>query len=396
MLKLQAENRFKVIDKLSDEVKALLGLDDKASPSPDEPEKVICDVEPKKFIRRAEWVGLGQENDFCGKKFSINTCRREMHDYASAIFCGREWHEEVCGADGSWMHYRRVSRMAWRIFWLGSQSKAFGLGYWVFTIPSQIRDKFRKQSVLRRADKFLMRLLKECGFEESVSRWHWFGDGKIVEGELELGEYHPHLNILVAGRYMRDDELNRIRDAWRRYLEVMSGESIDAVNIHYQYFKEPSQWMHKAKYVCRATFKRLKGNEELALALYRFRNSHYVGFGRGTELEKKKAHGQALYEIWKSDSRDEIAEDVKEHDKSVGDYRVICEECAKEGIYSRLYAKQTLEGFRMVVSMEELAPRIEREIHFGFYLLKDIILKDKPMSEEVEDGELVYEGYDTS
>jgi hypothetical protein len=339
--------------------------------------------ERQKFTHRAQYIGLGEEKDFCGKRAIILTCRRFLHDHALLIYCGREWCE-VCGEFNSYKHLKRSESMMWRAFHLGIQSKAFGLGYFVFTVPYQCRDSLRKKRVLRDAERFLLSLLKRYGFSETVSKWHLFGD--------DPGVFHPHLNILVTGRWLRDNELNAIREAWRKYLKMVSGEMVDAVDFKYKYFKSQNKWVDLVRYITRPTFRCLQGNEALALEFYRFRNYSYKGFGSGTELDKKRSEAKALYALWKVDNKGE-----DKADKYFDVHTIVCEKCSLEGVMSKLSPRQTFNGFREVVSLEEIKPRIEKELRHGFYSLSPpIILTNKPEN-QVEDNPEAYEGgYDTS
>lgn len=320
-----------------------------------------------RFSSRAKYIGLGEEKDFCGKKAVILTCKRFLHDHALIIYCGREWCE-TCGQVNSYKHRKRAESMMWRAFYLGSKGKLKRLGYFVFTIPLHIRDKFRTKRAWRRAERFILDSLKRHGFNETVSKWHLFGD-------KDPTLFHPHLNILTVGRLMSRKELDSIREAWRKYLERVSGEMVDMVVFHYNTKKHQREWVDVVRYICRPTFRHLQGNEDLALQYYRFRNYSYKGFGSGTDLDVKRSHAKALYEIWKEDNGKDLS-DSKYFDA----HTVVCEKCKAEGIFSKLTPRQMFNGFREVLSLEEIQPRIEKELRHGFYSLSDpnSILNNKP------------------
>jgi hypothetical protein len=349
------------------------------------------------FLRKETYTGLGEESSFCGALVVLLNCVRYLHDYARRLFCGREWCKR-CGLDESDMHKRRYARLMDKVFYLGSQSKAFGLGYFVFTVPVHVREKLRNKSKLQRAGRVVRNLLKQHGFEIGLSRWHFFGDGQITEGELNLGVYHPHLNCLVVGRWIYDRELKVIREAWRRYLEVLSGETIDVVDVWYQYSKEKSRWWHKAVYITRSTFKSLEGNGDLAKALYDFRNLCYWGFGKGFEREAKLKHGRVVLELW--------LQGVKESDTAIakGAYEDLfmgthmkCPQCAEQGHVVKMETAMNLDtGGRVICELESLLPRIKKELGAGFFVLGPIILSKKPMSSVEDDLGSLECAYDTS
>lgn len=354
---------------------------------------------PRGFSRRGEYCGLGQERNLCGSRVVLLTCSKYLHDYAKRLYCGREWCYR-CGLDESDSHKRRYARQMDKVFYLGDAGKNHGLGYFVFTIPSQIREQFKSKTRLQDAGKAVRNILKKHGFDVGLSRWHFFGDGGITEGELDLSVYHPHINGLVVGRWLYEEEMKAIKEEWREYLENVSGESIDVVDVWYQYFKSQSQWWHKAVYVTRSTFKELSGNEQLAERLFGFRNVVSWGFGQKRKREEKLIRGRVVLSLWLDDMKAKEQEEImtrKEFDKLILMSHMKCVECMEQGLgLVGIITYQDFNGCRKVVDMEDLLPRIKRELSGGFYLLHPIILNKKPMSEEVEEKEEVYEEYDTS
>jgi hypothetical protein len=347
------------------------------------------------FVRKEGYTGLGEESNFCGALVVLLNCTKFLHEFGRRLFCGREWCKR-CGLDESDMHKRRYARLMDKVFYLGSQSKAFGLGYFVFTVPPQIRERLKSKSRLQRAGRAVRNLLKQHGFNVGLSRWHFFGDGEIFEGDLDLGVYHPHLNCLVVGRWIHDKEMKVIKEAWRRYLEVLSGESIPVVDVWYQYSREKSKWWHKGVYITRATFKRLEGNEELAKGLYDFRNLAYWGFGKGLDKEAKLKYGRVVLDLW--------LQSVKESDTAKDAYKDLfmvshmkCPQCAVEGYNVKIETAMNLDtGGRVICDLESILPRIKKVYGAGFFVLGPIILNQKPMSKEEENTKSLEDVYDTS
>lgn len=364
-------------------------------------------VRPKKkrrrFFTKASYSDLGLESSLCGSRVIGLNCVRNLHPYGKRLYCGREWCKR-CGLDESDMHKRRYARLMDKVFYLGSVSKAFGLGYFVFTVPPQIRERFKNKSRLQSAGRAVRNLLKQHGFDIGLSRWHFFGDGQITEGELDLGVYHPHLNCLVVGRWIYDKEMKVIKEAWRRYLEVLSDESINVVDVHYQYCKDKGQWWHRAKYITRSTFKSLEGNESLAKALYSFRNLCYWGFGKGLEKEAKLKHGRVILELWlQSVKKGDTAIAKKEYEELVTVSHMKCLLCAEEGHFNvkiettwKPDQRNPEYGARVVYELESILPYVKKALGAGFFVLDPIILSKKPMSSVEDDVESLEDVYDTS
>ncbi len=358
-------------------------------------------VGPRGFKKKEGYTGLGEESNFCGARVVLMLCTKFLHDYGRRLFCGREWCKR-CGLDQSDMHKRRYARLMDKVFYLGDSGKGHGLGYFVFTIPLEIRGKLRNKSRLQNAGWVCREILKQHGFEIGLSRWHYFGNGEITESEdLDLGVYHPHLNCLVVGRWVHDKEMKVIKEAWRRYLEVLSGESIEVVNVWYRYYQEKSKWWHKAVYVTRSTFKSIEGNENLARALYDFRNLTYWGFGRGLEKEAKLKQGRVVLGLWLQGVKEAdtaIAITKKEFEELITVSHMKCPLCANEGHHNvKIETAMNLDtGGRVICDLEDLLPRIKKVYGAGFFVLGPIILNKKPMSEGEESPEATEVDYDTS
>jgi len=165
----------------------------------------------------------------------------------------------VCGEDGSVAHLRRFAR------WLPKAQQFELMGYFVFTIPEELRAKYRTKKALAILGHQVQELLKSYGYSRGLRRWHWFGDRSI--------KYHPHLNCFVDGGWMLPDKLAAIK---RGYASLLGA---DVVDVKYRYRLSAGKMVHSLRYVCRSTFKDFDWDIELALELRGFRNM--VVWGRG-------------------------------------------------------------------------------------------------------------------
>ncbi|MBA7649241.1 hypothetical protein ES703_57036 [subsurface metagenome] len=181
------------------------------------------------------------------------------HRYAKELYCGREWCE-VCGAEWSAAHQRRFAR------WISKATQILSLGYFVFTIPEELRPKFRTKEALARLGHQVQELLKSYGYSRGLRRWHFFGDRST--------RWHPHLNILVDGGYLSPEKLELIKVAYAGIL------GCQVVDVNYRYRRSPGEKVHTLKYVTRATFRDYKLDPRMALELRGFRNQLWWGSGK--------------------------------------------------------------------------------------------------------------------
>ena len=180
------------------------------------------------------------------------------HRFAKELVCSKEWCS-VCGEDGSVAHLRRFAR------WLPKVQQLGVMGYFVFTIPQELRSEYRAKKALSKLGHQVQELLKAFGYSRGLRRWHWFGDKST--------KYHPHLNVLVDGGWMSPKKLKAIN---RAYASLVGAAVID---IKYRYRLSPGKMVHTLKYVTRSTFRDYAWDIELALELRNFRNM--VTWGRG-------------------------------------------------------------------------------------------------------------------
>jgi len=181
------------------------------------------------------------------------------HRYAKELYCGREWCP-VCGQEWSAAHQRRFAR------WISKAAQIRTMGYFVFTIPEELRAKYRTKKALSRLGHQVQELLKSCGYSRGLRRWHFFGEKST--------RWHPHLDVLVDGGYLAPGKLDLIKIA---YAGVLGCQVVD---VNYRYRKSPGEKVHSLKYVTRATFRDYSWDPRMALELRGFRNQLWWGSGK--------------------------------------------------------------------------------------------------------------------
>ncbi len=277
------------------------------------------------------------------------------HQYAKAVMCDKEWCPD-CGKKNSNIHKRRVARW-WRKI-MSMQS----VGYLVITIPEQFRNDFYNRDLLSAFRRYIIRKLKEDGFNKGLSRWHWAGSCKYCKEEgCENCNYtgmsdifKPHLNILIENgyepfvtdtnnwinRYKQDIAIrmcklineHRIIEKAKQYAKDLNCDfedinlnevslkgyeqaNIDNIVLNYRYTDEEPGKIHLNNYVNRATWRHDYGYREInTIRGYRTtqswgkwdkkqeRTSELVALENGccSECEKKKVKSKITWDTFES------------------------------------------------------------------------------------------------
>ncbi|MBA7651898.1 hypothetical protein ES703_59727 [subsurface metagenome] len=288
----------------------------------------------------------------CPGYFLVGQCECGNR-YAKELYCGREWCA-VCGQEWSAAHQRRFAR------WLPKVMQMQGVGYLVFTIPLELRGRYRKR--VRREVKVkgelkvrwvhpladlghaVQEMLKAQGFSRGLRRWHFFGD--------ESTTFHPHLNVLVDGGHIRKAQLRALK---REYAALLGVDPVRLAskNPWYGYRESPAEMVFTLEYGTRATFTDWRWDVGLALELYRFRNQVWWG--------SRRWDGEAC---WSMDAV-EAGQDLNA--LAVASLESgVCPKCGKPVEWSRALRIEVLEtlesrplgaGYYELESIEELGAR---------------------------------------
>jgi hypothetical protein len=141
--------------------------------------------------------------------------------------------------------------------------------YFVLTIPRDLRGKYRTKDALKELGREAQKLMQRHGYKRGLRRWHWFGD--------KSHDWHPHLNILVEGSYIKAEKLQAIKTEWAEIL----GTKLE--NVYVTYKRTPSDMAGCLHYVTRSTFLDYDWDVEMAMELRNFRNM--VVWGRDWKRE---------------------------------------------------------------------------------------------------------------
>lgn len=181
------------------------------------------------------------------------------HRYAKELYCGREWCT-VCGEEWSAAHQRRFAR------WISKATQIKSMGYFVFTIPEELRANFRTKKALASLGHQIQEQMKFYGYSRGLRRWHFFGEKST--------RYNPHLNVFVDAGFISESKLDTIKQVYAVLLGV------DVADVHYHYRHSPGEKVHSLKYVTRATFRDYSWDSRMALELRGFRNQLWWGSGK--------------------------------------------------------------------------------------------------------------------
>ncbi len=184
------------------------------------------------------------------------------HRFAKEVYCGREWCQ-VCS--GKWEKGKEMKPTHGRRFgrWYPKAQQMGGVGYWTFTIPQELRAKYRTKEALTELGHKVQELLKFYGYPRGLRRWHYFGD--------RSRDWHPHLNCLVDGGLLGGKSLRIIRREYSRLLGVKLAIA------EYHYFESVPEKIHALRYVTRATFLDWRWDPAMARELHGFRNQLWWG-----------------------------------------------------------------------------------------------------------------------
>jgi len=199
----------------------------------------------------------------------------ERHHWAKECICNREWCWELegrCGGDGGAAHQRRKAR------WLPKAYKIGDMGRFVFTVPLEVREKYRTQKGLSKLGTAAKRMLKErYEYKRGLRRWHFFGEDNPGHGLQGDGapRYHPHLEVLVDGGWLKRKKLGAIKRSWANILKVPAHR----INVFYEFIpaNDIKRKLHRIGYALRPTFTDWRWDEPLAYELIGFHNAQPWG-----------------------------------------------------------------------------------------------------------------------
>jgi len=241
------------------------------------PESVELEEEPDN-----EWgsnwnhskEGKQQELELRCPAVAINGVCEAGHHWAKGCICNREWcrdGDKRCGGIDGAAHQRRKAR------WIPKAKKIGGMGRFVLTLPPEVRDRYRTQEALSKLGTAARRMMQRHGYKRGLRRWHFFGEdhpGYGLQGD-GLPNYHPHLEVLVDGGYLRKKQLQAIKRSWSNILQV----PVSRINVYYEYVRpdDTKKKLHRISYATRPTFTDWRWDEPLAHELIGFHNAQTWG-----------------------------------------------------------------------------------------------------------------------
>lgn len=208
----------------------------------------------------------------CGYHVMFGVCERCGKRHAKALECSREWCIGYCGGLNGPAHQRRKAQ------WLPKYRMMGDMRCFVLTMPAYLREEYVTREALRKLGKAAKRMFKKLlGYRRGLRRWHFFGEPDQHLARGDRPPYNPHLEVFVDGGYMKDRDLDRLRNAWSDVLGIPHEHG----NIHHRYIKreEVQEKMHRLSYATRPTFLDWHWFPELARELHGqgFRNMSHWG-----------------------------------------------------------------------------------------------------------------------
>ncbi|MBA7541257.1 hypothetical protein ES705_33564 [subsurface metagenome] len=191
----------------------------------------------------------------CGR-WAIIAIDEELNRISKRLFCGKQWCE-VCR---DIIHRRKIARCLPRV------QQFETMGYWVIRPPWELMPLLRTKKRRSRFVKKVKDAFRAIEYKRGLTFIHDFGERSI--------KYAFHLNVLVDGRYIPDEQLDELKRKLRRmiYPRSVIRKWGDKLDINYHYRKSPAEIMHALKYCTKATFTDIEWDEELASNLH---GAHY-------------------------------------------------------------------------------------------------------------------------
>lgn len=204
--------------------------------------------------------------------------------FFKSLVCGREYCLH-CSKDYSIAHCRRIVRVFPKVMQF---KKA---GYFVFTVPAELREKFKSKTALNNFRNFIRRKLKRgqlvktpCSngtykktfykIEKAFLRWHWCGEDGTT--------WKPHLNVIIEAGHIEQWYLKKLKHDVRRYFErEFNLQYTPKINLFYAYCKPKTlngqyKLKHWINYITRATAKHLTDADSID-TIHKYRNISYLG-----------------------------------------------------------------------------------------------------------------------
>lgn len=207
--------------------------------------------------------------------------------YFKKIFCYKDW----CSKCRKIGHGRRLARIMPKISVMATA------GFWVVTIPREMRGFFESKKNLSVARTYLRRKFERIypGIQAIIAL---HTHGEVTEEDLEAEKiqiYKPHWNILVNGqKKIPNSVIEEVKRDWKRYLERATGINLGnkKVVVWYSFRDTKEKISHTARYITRPTF--LVYDERLAQKLKGFVRMSVWGAKRFRILSEEELMNEAV------------------------------------------------------------------------------------------------------
>lgn len=189
------------------------------------------------------------------------------HGVGMEINCSKEWCKR-CGGINGLEHDRRKAR------WYPLATQMVTIGYFVVTIPMDLRYKYRSMAELSKWGTDIKKVFQRH-FGRGLRRFHFFGECKQhPDGDcLCTRPWNPHLNIYVDAAYITPELLTQIRQEVADVLHI----PLERSNVYYGYRQTVKEKLHAINYGLRPTFLDPYWDEEMAVNIKGLRNMQRWG-----------------------------------------------------------------------------------------------------------------------
>lgn len=205
--------------------------------------KELCNDTVVDWLDENRHPGIARAIESCGRSFAHFEDDHGHKKYVR-VYCNNEICP-TCGKDRSKVHLKRTHRAFPRLSWSDV------LGYWVFTLPSEVSADMPDKKVLGKLEKAAWEIVKKnFNTPGCVSRIH-------LMGEKTPGKLHIHINILFPvfnankkGK-VSSEVVEKTKKDWTEYVNKTFKLSYEKIDSKYQFAYKPGQKYHKVRYILR-------------------------------------------------------------------------------------------------------------------------------------------------
>ncbi|MBA7536560.1 hypothetical protein ES705_28824 [subsurface metagenome] len=191
---------------------------------------------------REAWWHSNLCDKFANQFYGARTGKK-VYGFMSCL----RWWCDSCGRKGGRINLKRAARVRKA---LKLDLKDVLMRQAVFTVPQGDTEAFEARHALSALLRMAERVVKkQFPGLPCVAALHLFGKKSGIR-------YHPHVHILIFDKrgqpfMLPVEDINRMREQWRRALQMYVKHPIKVVNWKLSWIEEPEKMLHRIRYLTR-------------------------------------------------------------------------------------------------------------------------------------------------